>query len=152
MIYDNSLEKCNEFSTPEGSPYEDIYSVKVLKDGTCVLEVTGKKNVQDEINAWKEHTDMSYILRAMATGQYMPRDNIMYGDFTQTPETLSDALQTIINAEKAFYELPLEMRNKFDNDWKKWMVMANSETEKFMDMMEFKKENNVVEVEKEGDE
>lgn len=152
MTYDNSLDRCNEFSTPSGNQFEDVYSVKVLKDGTCVLEVSGKKDIKAEINAWKEHTDMAYIIRAMQSGTYRPRENVFYGDFTDAPESMAEAFQTMINAEKAFYELPLDVRNQFDNNWSKWMVMANTETERFMDLMGFKKDESVPVDEKESGE
>lgn len=42
------------------------------------------------------------------------------------PKSYAEALQLVINAEKDFYDLPLDIRNKFDNDYKQWFAQAGS--------------------------
>lgn len=39
-----------------------------------------------------------------------------YGDFTDVPESYHAALTLIVNTKAAFNNLPLQVRNKFDND------------------------------------
>lgn len=154
MKTNNSVERCNEFVTPPGNQFEIIYSPKVMKDGSVELVETGKKDLKEEINSWREHTDMAFVLRAMAlTGQPVNLVPGMYGDFSEMPGSMAEAMQLMIDAESAFYQLPLDKRNNFDNDFKKWLVMLNTDAEKFSDLMGFVKEQveNSVEV-KEGDE
>lgn len=138
MIYrNNDLEQASKFISNPGNQFENLYSAKVQKDGSVLLEVTGQKDIRQEIDSWREHTDMSWILRQMANGTYQPKVEGMYGDFTEMPETMAEAMQVMIDAESAFYKLDLETRNKFDNDYKKWLVMANQDVENFGKLMGF---------------
>ena len=102
MKYDNSLEKCNDFFTPSGDQYETVYSSKVLSDGTIELVESGKRDLRQEINSWKDHTDMAYILRAMSAGTFQPREGAMYGDFTGAPDNMVHAMQILIDAAEVF--------------------------------------------------
>ena len=152
MIWrNNDPDMCNEFVTPAGNEFEILYSPKVHKDGTIELVESGRKDLRQEINSWREQTDMSYILRSMAAGTYIPQEKGYYGDFTNMPSTMAEAYQVMLNAEKSFMELPLDVRNKFDNNYKNWLFMANEETEKFMDMMGFSNTVEEVEEEKESE-
>ena len=138
MIYrNNDLDKAGEFFSSHGDETEPIYSPKIVADGRIELEVTGKRDIQQEIDSWREHTDMSYILRQMAAGQYEPKYIGSYGDFTNMPETMAEAMQLMLDAENAFHELPIETQNKFDNNYRKWLMMANQETQKFSELMGF---------------
>lgn len=150
MKYDNSLEKCNDFFTPSGDQFETVYSSKVLSDGTIELVESGKRDIRQEINSWRDHTDMAFILRAMSTGTFQPRPGAMYGDFTSAPDSMIHAMQIMIDAENAFYELPLDTRQKFDGDFKKWLALMNTDESRFMDLMGFDKPSELV-VEKESD-
>ena len=102
ILRNNDLDKANEFFTCPGNRYENIYESKVQKDGSVELEVVGQKDIQQEIDSWIEHTDMAYILRAMAQGTYQPRSNPQYGDFTSVPQTMQEAMQLMIDAERSF--------------------------------------------------
>lgn len=128
MIYrDNDLDKANEFITCPGSRYENIYDSKVQKDGSVELEIVGQKDIQQEIDSWIEHTDMAYILRSMAQGTYQPKSNPQYGDFTSVPQTMQEAMQLMIDAERSFLALDLDTRARFDNDFKKWLVALQND-------------------------
>lgn len=140
MKYDNSIDRVNEFFSCEGNQFEDLYDPIVQKDGSVLLVVTGKKDIQQEIQSYAEQTDMAYVLRMMSAGVYPERNDLMYGDFTEAPEDLLDAMQMMLNAEKAFYALDLDTRNKFDNDFQKWLVAANTDFGSFSERMGFKNE------------
>lgn len=129
------LSDSTKFVTPCGDQYKILYESKVEKDGTITLKESGKEDIQQSINSWSEHCDMNFILRQMAQGMFPYRTDAMYGDFTQMPETMAEAMQLMIDAESAFYNLPLETRNKFDNDFKRWLVSANSDLENFAKLM-----------------
>lgn len=138
MIVNNSVEKANDFETPAGNRFEVIYSPKVQADGSIELVETGKKDIQEEIDSWYEHTDMSYILRAMAaTGEIPNVSRGFYGDFSEMPGNMAEAMQLMLDAEAAFYELPLDRRNAFDNDFKKWLVLMHTDGDRFAELMQF---------------
>lgn len=137
ILKNNTMDDAAKFVSSSGDQFEPLYSPKIVCDGRIELEETGKRDVQQEINSWREHTDMAYILRQMAAGSYQPRSNPVYGDFTDMPETMAEAMQLMIDAEVAFHELPLETQGKFDNNYRKWLMMANQDTKKFSELMGF---------------
>lgn len=118
----------NEFVTSAGNKEHILYSPKVLDSGMIKLVESGKENIQDKINSFRDTCDMSFILQRLAMGDSSVLNKKIpnYGDFTQMPKSYAEALQLVINAEKDFYDLPLDTRNKFDNDYKQWFAQAGS--------------------------
>ena len=43
------------------------------------------------------------------------------------PKTMTDVLQLHIDAEKAFLQLPLDVRSQFGNDVNRWIATAGSD-------------------------
>lgn len=118
----------NYFNSCSGNIEHIIYSPKVLDSGVIKLIQSGKENIQDKINSFRDTCDMSFILQRLAMGDSSVLNKKIpnYGDFTQMPKSYAEALQLVINAEKDFYDLPLDTRNKFDNDYKQWFAQAGS--------------------------
>lgn len=116
----------NTFVTCAGSRVKTIYSSKVLPTGEIVLTASGKEDVQDYINSFRESTDMSYILHQLALGNtdVLNQKQMMFGDFTDVPESLAEAQQMLIDGEAAFYKLPLDVRQKFNNDFRNWLFTS----------------------------
>lgn len=131
----NTKENCNKFFTNPGDRFQVEYDTIVDPSGRVTIKKAGKKDLFQEIQSWKEQTDMHYILNQMALGQYPQRTDLMYGDFTEAPENMQQAMQMMINAERAFYDLPLDVRKKFDNDYKQWVVQAQNDFEGFAEKM-----------------
>lgn len=120
----------NKFVTESGDRYHTIYEPIVNPDGTISLVESGKEDIQAKIDSYKDQTDISFIVKKLAQGDFsvLSQKEPMYGDFTTMPKTYAEALQLTIDAEKRFYELPLETRNKFDNDYKQWFAQAGSDS------------------------
>lgn len=119
----------NEFKSNPGDAVEIIYEPKVEKDGTITLQPVGEKDIQAYIESFRESTDISFIIARMKAGDTEAAHIVdgFYGDFTRMPTTNQEMLQMFINAENKFNTMPLEVRNQFDNDYKKWLVGAGSE-------------------------
>lgn len=119
----------NSFVTSAGSRYRSIFSPIVSPDGTIQLVESGKEDIQQYIDSFRDQTDMTYILQRMATGDtsVLNQKEPMFGDFTNMPQTYAEALQLVIDREAQFMQLPLEVRNKFDNDFRKWFAQSGSE-------------------------
>lgn len=118
----------NDFITCPGSKVHITYSPKVLDNGIIKLIQSGKENIQDKINSFREQCDISFILRRLEMGDTSVLNDKVpnYGDFTQVPKSYAEALQCVIDAEKKFYDLPLDTRNLFDNDYRQWFATAGS--------------------------
>ena len=118
----------NTFITSSGDTEHIEYAPKVMPDGSIELVVSGKTNIDEYINAQRETTDMAYIITQLGLGNtdVLNQKTPNYGDFTEMPKTFAEALQMKIDAEKAFYELPLDVRNKFENDFNRFFATAGT--------------------------
>lgn len=136
----------NKFVCNAGSDVHVIYEGKLLPNGEIKLVPVGKESISEKINSYAQFTDIRYIMNRLQMGDtsvVKSPDSAMYGDFTKTPKSLADALQIMINAEKRFDALPLEIRNKFNNSYLAWLQAAGSDM--WFDNMGLIKESPVVE-------
>lgn len=120
----------NDFETCPGEQFHIEFSAKVMPDGRIELVPSGKTDIKQMINSFRDSTDMSFILSRLAAGDtsVLSQKEPMFGDFTELPKTYAESLQLVIDSKKKFYELPLDVRNKFDNDYQKWFVSAGSDS------------------------
>lgn len=119
----------NDFVSCPGDKFHVLYSPIIKADGSIELVESGKDDIQEFIESFKDQTDMTYILQRMAAGDQSVLNQSMplYGDFTDMPKTYAESLQLVIDKERQFMELPLDVRNKFDNDFRKWFAQSGSE-------------------------
>lgn len=129
----------NDIYTDPGNPYHVIYSPKVLKDGSIDLVESGVEDTDEIIQSFKESTDIRMILSRVANGEteLLNEKNGIFGDFTGMPKTYAEALQLHIDANRLFNSLPVELKQKFDNDENKFFVEAGSKEwcEKLADVL-----------------
>lgn len=119
----------NEFVSDPGSRIHTLYSSKVLKNGIIELTPSGSEDIQEKIDSYRDSTDMAFIIHHLLAGDesVLYQKSAMYGDFTKAPESLAEAQQMLIDGEAAFMQLPLETRQKFDNNFRAWLFQAGSE-------------------------
>ena len=137
--------------TDSGSPIHTLYAPVVDEDGNVDLVESGKENTDEYIQSFKESCDMEVIIQKFLAGDSsaLNKKAAMFGDFTKMPKTYAEVLQLQIDAKKAFDELPVETKEKFDNDINKFLVNAG-ETEWFeklgvsLEKQEEKKESEEV--------
>lgn len=112
--------------TDPGQDEKIIYEGKLQKDGTVLLVEVGKESMQQMIDAWKEQTDMSWIIKNLEMGntQVINRVPSCFGDFTEMPKTYAEVLQLRIDAQTAFEKLPVETKQKFNNNFNEWFMEA----------------------------
>ena len=135
----------NSFVTNKGDPIRVIYDSKIKPDGAIEVVPVGQENIQEFIQSFADQTDMNYILKQMALGntEVLNQGQAFYGDFTKTPKTMAEALQIEIDAQRAWYDLPVDQRAEFDHDFTKWLVSAG--TDEWNSKMGFSSEESKVE-------
>lgn len=104
------------------------YGKEVAKDGTIKVVETGKTNIYEKIQASKDETLIYNILdrfNAGDTSALMQRQG-SYGDFTQAPKTLVEAQQALIDADRYFNSLPLEVRKEFNHSLSEFLASAGN--------------------------
>lgn len=97
---------------------EPVYGYYTSKEGRRVFGVVGKRNVVDEVNANRDQTDFS-VLRKMFERREISAAEIVkqsFGDLSNLSNGYLDALAVASEAQDLFAELPLEVRQKYDND------------------------------------
>lgn len=119
----------NSFHTDPGDCYHTLFSPSVDPDGSIQLIPSGKVDIQEQIDSFRDQTDMSFIIKRLQMGDtsVLSDKEAMYGDFTNMPKTYAEFLQKQIDAQNAFMQLPLDIRNKFDNDFMKWFATSGSD-------------------------
>lgn len=117
----------NSFVSDPGSDVHVLYDSKLLPNGHIRLTPNGKESISEKINAEKRYTDINFIRQRLAMGDtsvVRPSQSLMYADLSKAPKTLASHLQTFINARSAFDSLDLDTRNKFENNYLKWLSDA----------------------------
>lgn len=125
----NKVNNPSDFVSNPGTRYHTEYSPRLSKSGVTELVPSGKVDIKQRINAYKECTDIAFMLRAMAAGDrsVLTGSVPVYGDFTRMPKTMVEAMQADLDAEKAFYQLPLDVRDAFGNNYRYWLSDIGSE-------------------------
>lgn len=116
------------FVSESGSGTRTTYSSRVRSDGRIELIDSGKEDFHAFIQSFKDQTDISVIMARLAAGDLTPLSAAegMYGDFTNMPSTLAEAMQLRIDSERLFYSLPADVRKQFDMDPDKFFASSGS--------------------------
>lgn len=124
---------------PTGTKYDTTYEMKIDAHGHKVLKAVGQTDRYAKIQSHAEECDIEVILKkATLDPTVLNRRIVQYGDFTDSPKTLAEAQQMMIDLENAFKDLPLEVREKFDFSVEKFIHDAGSKS--WIDALSIKKE------------
>lgn len=105
-----------------GSEYHVLREPKF--DGTKLsLVEVGREEIQPKIEAYAPFTDLVYMLSRLKVNDFsvLNQSNPMYGDFSELPDNPIDAFNLVHNAERRFSELPVEEKQKYNNDYRVWL-------------------------------
>lgn len=110
--------------TPAGKAIIEQHARKIDNDGNVEFYVCGKTNILEKIQAYEPETNIENILRACTeTGDmsYLERTKGMYADISEFPANIFEAHQKIENAKETFKNLPLEIKEKYDHSFEKFI-------------------------------
>lgn len=142
-------ERQRYYSNP-GDRFEPIFEPQLQDDGTIELVEVGKRDLQEYIDSFRDECTLENILRRYALGDESALSKVQgaYMDTTEMPKTFRDVLDSVIKGQNMFDQLPIEVKQKFNNDFNQWFVDIGSES--WLDAMGFEKAPEVVpEVKKE---
>lgn len=107
-----------------GTREHTLYIAQFDEYGNHTLVESGKENLYDYIQSHKESVDIHVIMERFARGdvQALQRRQAMFGDFTDFPTTYAGMLNAVQAGEQHFMSLPLEVRQRFDNNFAKWLA------------------------------
>lgn len=128
--YSRVPDDFSSFKSPSGDLFHDVLSSTFRPDGTIELKVIDRVDIKKEINSHRDETDMSFILSRLMAGDdsVLNPNPPMYGDFSKFPKSYVEMLNMVLDGERYFDSLPLEIRKQFDNDRAKWFASIGSES------------------------
>lgn len=117
-----------KYVSEPGSRYRAVYTSQLLEDGTIELVQTGVEDLQEMYDAQRSSCDMSVLVERYLAGDLsaLNRANPMFLDLLGAPQSLMEAYQIQFRAHDAFDTLPASVREKFDNDFNKFIAGAGS--------------------------
>lgn len=121
-IFDNKTKK---YYSPTGDGYLDTYELKFDKEtGIEILVKMGKRNIDDEIQAFKESSEITNIIERFINGEIdlLHQVDGIYADVTNAPTSYAEYFNKVKEAEKIFDQLPDEVKDKFDNSAEKFFL------------------------------
>lgn len=112
-----------------GTREKTLYTPEFDRHGHFELVESGKENLYEYIQSFKESVDINVILKRYVNGDAsaLSKKQGMYGDFTVAPKTYAEMLDRITKAEAYFQSLPVETRAKFDHNFGKFVAEMGSE-------------------------
>lgn len=123
MKFSTIFERAETIPAPTGTAFDNVYTMKVDKEGRKFLEKTGETNRYELIQAQAEETDIANILaKAVYDPTVLEQRAAQYFDATDMPKTLAEAQTKILEVQQEFYKLPVEQRNKFNNSIEKYVA------------------------------
>lgn len=113
-----------ETFTPVGDPVYPRYVGRYDKDGVLVLDKVGETNIYNEIQSHADSVDLDTIIRRYESGEIdvLSRAQGAYVDVTQAPKTYADMLNLMRFAEEVFDQLPLDVRQQYDNSFEQFFA------------------------------
>lgn len=111
------------FVSCAGSKHHVIYESRFDGQSLCLVEV-GREEIQPKINAYAPYTDLVYMLSRLKVNDFSVLNSRppMYGDFSGLPANPVDAINLVHSAESAFASLPLDEKQKYNNDYRVWLA------------------------------
>lgn len=111
------------YVTPHGS------KIHIIREGRWNgdrLELTpiGQENIQDKVQAYAPYCDLHFMLHRLGVGDksVLCKSAPIYGDFSGMPDNPVDAINLINNARDRFDQLTKDTRQRYNNDYLKWLT------------------------------
>lgn len=111
-----------------GNPIHVLYGAIVDKQGNISLERKGSENLYDYIQSFADSTDINILISKFCNGdeQALKQRVGAYMDITNMPTNFAEVLETVKKGEELFYNLPLEVRNRFNNNLNQFIADIGS--------------------------
>lgn len=124
----NNSGNPHEFVTGAGSRKKKVFGPRFDGKRLTLVE-TGEVDIQDQINSHRTECDMNFILTRLGAGDYsvLNQSEPFFADFHDLPSNFREVFDIALNSEQMFGRLPLDVRKKFDNDYRKWLYTAGSD-------------------------
>jgi hypothetical protein len=118
-------EKPKREPNEPGNILEPQYKERYDENGNAYLEQVGEINTYEKIQSFKDEVDPMNILARYAAGDTTVMANPgWYIDTSKLPANYIEWRNLMNEQKERFETLPLEIRNKFDNNFDTWAATA----------------------------
>lgn len=116
------------YHAPTGSRVQDVRSAKVDPKGNLTIVSIGQKDLYAEIQSHALSVDIHEIVRRFTAGDQdaLSRMQGFYADFADMPSTYQEVLNAVIAGEQSFNSLPVEIKQRFGNNFASWLIAMES--------------------------
>lgn len=120
-------DRCQIRSHP-GTREKVVYTPQFDRHGHFELVESGKENLYEFIQSFKESVDINVILKRFANGDAsaLARRQGTYGDFTGMPNSYAEMLNRLTQAEDFFNSLPVETRAEFNHNFGEFVAQLDN--------------------------
>lgn len=122
-----SAKASAEFASCSGSRFYVEKHGEVQPNGLIKLIPDKEIDLQEQYNAEYPATTIDNILANSSPLQSFADDGMHGLDVTQLPTTFAEFLQMQIDRKRDFDRLPVEIKQKFNNDLNQYMATAGSQ-------------------------
>lgn len=121
-------EKPKKVPNNPGNIMEPQYKERYDEDGNAYLEQVGEINTYEKIQSYKDEVDPMSILARYAAGDTTVMANPgWYIDTSKLPTNYIEWRNLMNEQKEKFETLPLEIRNKFNNNFDQWAATAGEQ-------------------------
>lgn len=106
-----------------GERYIPIYTSRFDDKGVLQIEEVAKDDLYAKIQSFKKECDINEIMKRYQMGDdtALMKAQGIYMDATGTPANMADLLNKLNKAEYEFAKLPPEVREKYGNDFARFI-------------------------------
>lgn len=117
------------YYAPVGAKIEMRHRGEMKKDGKRELIKDREYPIYEIIQSHREETEIERIVKRALEGDYTALNamNGVYADISDAPRSLAEAQAMIINAKNEFYDLPIEIREKFNQNAEEYVAEMGSQ-------------------------
>lgn len=127
MILRRTAKESRKFSSCSGSRFYVEKHGEVQPNGIIKLVPDREIDLQEKYNAEFPSTTIDNILANSSPFDNFADDGKSGLDVTSLPKTFAEFLQLQIDRKREFDRLPVEIKQKFNNDVQQYMSTAGSE-------------------------
>lgn len=103
-----------------GDPVKILYSPQVSDTGHIELVESGRENLYEYIQSFKDSVDINVLFERFQKGDTSVLERFsqkqgFFADITEIPKTYAGVLNQLLAVEDYFNKLPADIRSKFDN-------------------------------------
>lgn len=117
-----------QFVSNPGDRFRPIYTPDIDDAGNITLVQTGVEDLQEIYNSQRDSCDVSVLASRFLAGDEsaLQRGNPVFLDLLGVPNSLMEAYQLQFRAEQAFNNLPVEIRERFHQNFGEFLAGAGT--------------------------